>query len=160
MFKNVTNMYIVKNGKLLLGLKKRGFGANKWNGFGGKLQDGETIEQAAVRECIEECGLVPIKYQKVGIIDFVDSYKMIDHVYICTEFKGEPLETEEMSPKWFDYNDIPYDLMWKDDIFWLPKLLQGKKFRAKFVFEETNDVQGVSNNKIIEANVVEVDALE
>lgn len=32
---------------VLLGMKKRGFGAGKWNGFGGKVQPGETIEEAA-----------------------------------------------------------------------------------------------------------------
>lgn len=34
---------------VLLGMKKRGFGAGKWNGFGGKVQPGETIEEAARR---------------------------------------------------------------------------------------------------------------
>jgi 8-oxo-dGTP diphosphatase/2-hydroxy-dATP diphosphatase len=38
--------------QVLLGMKKRGFGEGKWNGFGGKLDLGETIEQAAlVRGC-------------------------------------------------------------------------------------------------------------
>lgn len=36
--------------KVLLGLKKRGLGVDKWNGFGGKLEPGETIEEAAKRE--------------------------------------------------------------------------------------------------------------
>jgi hypothetical protein len=35
--------------RLLLGLKKRGFGQGKWNGFGGKVEPGETITQAALR---------------------------------------------------------------------------------------------------------------
>ncbi len=42
-------------GRILLGMKKRGFGEGKWNGFGGKVNliDGryqETIEEAAMRE--------------------------------------------------------------------------------------------------------------
>ena len=38
------------NGRLLLGMKKRGFGAGYYNGFGGKVEAGETIAQAAARE--------------------------------------------------------------------------------------------------------------
>lgn len=38
----------------LLGLKKRGFGEGKYNGFGGKVEQGETIRQAAIRELQEE----------------------------------------------------------------------------------------------------------
>ena len=42
---------------VLLGLKKRGFGEGRWNGFGGKLEAGETMEQCAARELCEESGL-------------------------------------------------------------------------------------------------------
>ena len=40
--------------ELLLAMKKRGFGVGKLNGVGGKVQAGETIEAAAVREAQEE----------------------------------------------------------------------------------------------------------
>lgn len=42
------------DGKVLLGRKKRGFGVSKWNGFGGKIEAGETFLQCAVRELREE----------------------------------------------------------------------------------------------------------
>ena len=45
------------NGGVLLGMKKRGFGVGKWNGFGGKVQEGESIRDCARRETLEECGL-------------------------------------------------------------------------------------------------------
>ncbi len=35
--------------QILLGLKKRGFGEGKWNGFGGKVHVGESIAKGAVR---------------------------------------------------------------------------------------------------------------
>lgn len=47
--KLLTLVLVVQPGRVLLGLKKRGFGVGKWNGFGGKVQPGETIEDAAVR---------------------------------------------------------------------------------------------------------------
>lgn len=43
--------------QILLGMKKRGFGMGKWNGFGGKVEPGETIEEGALREMAEESGV-------------------------------------------------------------------------------------------------------
>ncbi len=48
---------IYADGKVLLGRKKRGMGFGKWNGFGGKIEDGETMRECAVRELYEECGI-------------------------------------------------------------------------------------------------------
>lgn len=47
--KLLTLVLVVRPGRVLLGMKKRGFGAGKWNGFGGKVQPGETIEDGARR---------------------------------------------------------------------------------------------------------------
>ncbi len=44
-----TLVSVIKDDKILLGLKKRGFGVGWWNGFGGKINNGETIEEAAKR---------------------------------------------------------------------------------------------------------------
>lgn len=42
-------VFIRKASDILLGLKKRGFGKGKWNGFGGKVESGESILQGAMR---------------------------------------------------------------------------------------------------------------
>lgn len=42
-------VFIRKTIEILLGFKKRGFGKDKWNGFGGKVEPGESIFQGAVR---------------------------------------------------------------------------------------------------------------
>ena len=48
--KILTLLFVQERGKLLLGMKKRGFGKGRWNGFGGKVQVGEeTIEEGAIR---------------------------------------------------------------------------------------------------------------
>lgn len=39
-----------QGGRVLLGEKKRGFGEGYFNGFGGKVEAGETVQQAAIRE--------------------------------------------------------------------------------------------------------------
>jgi 8-oxo-dGTP pyrophosphatase MutT (NUDIX family) len=48
----------VTDGEVLLGMKKRGFGVGKFNGFGGKVESGESVPDAAVRELREESGLI------------------------------------------------------------------------------------------------------
>ena len=130
-----------KDNKILLAKKKRGFGVGKYNGVGGKIEAGETIEQAMIRETNEEINVIPTKYDKVGIIEFDEYYKgnkqkLVFYLYMVYEWDGEPRESEEMSPSWFDIKDIPYKDMFADDKYWLPLVLEGKKIRAYFDFDE------------------------
>lgn len=144
--KKITTLCTIYNdGKLLLGMKKRGFGEGRWNGFGGKLKDGETIEDSVIRETKEEANIDIKEMEKVGIIDFYfkKAGEIIEvNLFYCKNFSGEPVETEEMRPEWFPIDKIPYDSMWPDDKFWLPMLLEGKKFKGKFVFDKDTNITG------------------
>ena len=129
--------------KVLLGLKKRGFGMGRWNGFGGKIHDGETIEEAAHRELTEEAGIVAFDLNKLGILEFSWEGKpeiLEVHIFKALDFKGEPAETEEMKPQWFDVSEIPFDKMWPDDKYWFPLFLADKKFNGRFLFDESDNV--------------------
>lgn len=140
MRKILTLCLAVKDGRVLLGMKKRGFGAGRWNGFGGKIEAGETIEEGAKREMLEECGVVIDQMEEVGIHEFEfekNRGEILEvHVFRVDAWSGEPTETEEMRPEWFAFADIPYDTMWPDDRFWLPIFLAGKRFRTRFLFGE------------------------
>lgn len=130
-----------RNNEILLAIKKRGFGAGKYNGVGGKIEKNETPENAMIRETQEEISVTPIKYEKVGLMEFDEYYKgnkenVVFHLYLVTEWNGEPTESDEMLPKWFDINEIPYDNMFADDKYWLPLVLNGKKIKAYFEFDE------------------------
>jgi len=130
-----------KESMVLLGMKKRGFGEGRWNGFGGKLEDGESIIDAAIREMREESGLEVEELDEKGIIEFqfLDTGKLLEvHVFDVLRFRGDAIETEEMSPQWFHLDEIPFESMWADDIYWLPIFLRGDKFKGKFLFEDTN----------------------
>ncbi|MFZ3031979.1 MAG: 8-oxo-dGTP diphosphatase [Candidatus Moraniibacteriota bacterium] len=156
MRKILTLCLVTKGDKILLGMKKRGFGMGRWNGFGGKVEEGESIEDGAKRETLEECGVVITKMEKFGIHEFEfahDRGTILEvHVFRVDAWDGEPSETEEMRPQWFTIDAIPYDEMWPDDIHWLPVFLAGKKFRTKFLFGE--------GDSVLENHVEEVENLD
>lgn len=135
--KILTLCLLRKDDQILLGMKKYGFGVGKWNGFGGKLDAGETIEQAAKREMQEESGVIVDNLEKLGVLDFEfqDNPEILEvHIFHTKDFSGTPDETSEMKPQWFAIDCIPYDEMWPDDKLWLPLFLVGEKFRGKFLF--------------------------
>lgn len=131
--------------RVLLGMKKRGFGAGKYNGFGGKIENGESIEGAAIRELEEESG---IRVKNNGLkyaakLTFIFPYKaewdQVVHVYVATQWQGEPRESEEMKPQWFAANALPFKEMWADDEHWLPLVLNGQQLNGSFTFKEDNE---------------------
>lgn len=135
---HTTLVFLRQENEILLAMKKRRFGAGKWNGAGGKVEPDETYEQAAVRECQEEIGVTPIALRKVGELHFFDlpDVEHYTHVYTTGEWEGEPHESEEMAPRWFAENEIPYDTMWPDDIYWIPMMLAGKLFKGIVTVED------------------------
>lgn len=139
--KILTLRLVYKDPSLLLGMKKVGFGQGRWNGFGGKVKEGELIEDAAKRELKEECNLRVLSMDKRGILNFTfegGHEKLEVHLFQITDFEGEPVETNEMKPQWFSKDEIPFDEMWPDDKHWMPLFLAGKKFRADFYFLDYN----------------------
>ena len=132
-------------GKILLGMKKRGFGAGKLNGYGGKLKKGESVAAAAVREVREEAevDIAERDLVKVAEIFFYfeehSDWNIHCFVFLVYRWKWEPKETEEMTPEWFDLNAIPYEKTWSDDKYWLPKVLAGDTLTAEFHFSGTGE---------------------
>ena len=149
--KHVTLLFLRRDGQILLAMKKRGFGVGKWNGAGGKVNPGESYEQAAIRECQEEVGVTPDVLRKVGELHFFDlpDVEHYCHIYTTAEWEGEPRESEEMRPQWFDDTSIPFDDMWPDDRLWIPLMLDDKLFKGTVTVEndtlQTHDIQEVNS---------------
>jgi len=136
-------LFLRRDNEVLLAMKKRDFGEGRWNGVGGKVENGESIEQAMIRETEEEIGITPTIYKKVADIRFDEYFKgeptlMHVHVFVATAWTGVPAESEEMAPKWFTLDQIPYGEMWSDDPFWLPQVLEGKKISADFKLDASD----------------------
>lgn len=123
-------------------MKKKGFGKDRWNGYGGKIKDGESIENAAIRELREESSIevTTRELTKVALIEFffnnTPGWNQRAHVFFVRDWNGEPQESEEMSPKWFEIGMIPYKDMWPEDKEWLPRILAGEKLKGAVYFKD------------------------
>jgi len=153
--KDTTLILPIRDGQILLGMKKRGFGVGKLNGFGGKLNEGESIVEAAVRELKEEIGIVAKveNLKKMAELDFYfphaeEDWDQMVHVFLVEDWEGEPVESEEMGCEWHDLDKIPFDQMWDDDKFWLPKVLESRVIKGAFHFGEDNST--LTNQIIID----------
>ncbi|MEX0881606.1 MAG: 8-oxo-dGTP diphosphatase [Candidatus Saccharimonadales bacterium] len=141
-----TLVFLSRPKKILLGYKKRGHGADLWNGIGGKVEVGESTEAAMIRECQEEIGVTPENYRKIAQLVFrggSDKSQPINNVtaYLCDKWAGEPTETEEMRPSWFKLHDVPYGQMWSGDGIWLPLALSGSYFEGTIEFDSNDKVK-------------------
>ncbi len=137
--KQATICFCVRDGEVLLGLKKIRFGAGKWNGFGGKVDAGETTAEAAARELFEESGIAtdPDALDHVATLEFYFADKPIFEcfAYIARTWENDPEESDEMVPQWFKVAELPLDDMWDSDKQWVPRVLSGERLKGIFVFD-------------------------
>ena len=132
-----TLLFIRDGDRLLLIRKKRGHGAGKINAPGGKVDAGETPEESAVRETLEEVGVRALDPVYMAVLRFVDRVdpQWLGHVFVAENHEGTPHETDEAKPFWVPLDAIPYAAMWEDDRVWLPEILAGRPVRGDFLFE-------------------------
>jgi 8-oxo-dGTP diphosphatase len=132
-----TLIFVVEGQRILLIEKKRGLGAGKVNGPGGRIDPGETPLECALREIREELGVSAEGAAEHGVLrfQFKDGYKLHCHVFRASRCVGTPIETDEAVPLWTPVDAIPFARMWADDALWLPLLLAGERFSGRFVFD-------------------------
>lgn len=132
-----TLLFVIKDGKVLLIHKKRGLGAGKINGPGGRIEPGEAPRDCAVREVKEELCITVLNAHHAGNVkfQFMDGYSIEADVFTATDYEGTPMETDEAIPHWFDIDRLPFDRMWPDDELWMPHLFAGRPFTGRFVFD-------------------------
>ncbi len=145
-FPRVTIAFALKGKKVLLGMKKRGFGEGKWNGSGGKAEKGEKIEAVMKREVKEEFNITPTDFEKVAEITFWEPSIPGEgiwtaHVFLVRNWIGKITESEEMRPQWFPIDKVPYQEMWASDALWLPRILKGERIKAKFTYDNKKKIK-------------------
>jgi len=132
-----TLVFVHDDDRVLLIRKKRGLGAGKINGPGGRVHAAESPLSCARREVREELGIEPTGLRLSGEhrFQFVDGYSIHVFVYAARGHLGEPRETAEAIPLWTALDAIPYDEMWEDDRHWLPLVFSGRRFSGRFLFD-------------------------
>jgi 8-oxo-dGTP diphosphatase len=128
--------------EVLLGLKKTGFGTGKTVGLGGHVERGESVVQATVREVKEESGILvePVDLRGLGVIAFRfparPQWDLLVTIFVADRFTGQPAESDEIVPQWFPVDQLPYEQMWDDARYWLPRVLAGERVTADITFAD------------------------
>ena len=132
-----TLVFILREDEVLLIDKKTGLGQGKVNGPGGKLERGETWLECARREVHEELLIAVDELHWVGELRFLmsDCPDILCHVFFAYDYTGVPTETREARPFWCPIAEVPFNRMWTDDRYWLPRALSGDRVLGRFVFE-------------------------
>jgi 8-oxo-dGTP pyrophosphatase MutT (NUDIX family) len=143
--KQVSLCFCIRDNEVLLGMKGEGFGAGKWNGYGGKLENGESPKTAAIRELREESGLVSeeVNLKQVALVYFYFEGQLAFecHVFLTYSWTGEPVSTAEMPRhQWFAFDSLPLQEMWAADARWIPLILEGKKIKGRVDFNADGTV--------------------
>ena len=139
--KLATLCYIIKDNKTLMiyrNKKENDYHEGKWNGLGGKFEQGESPEECAIRELKEETGLDVKNPVMKGFITFpkfdgVDDWYVF--VFVIKEFKGELIDSPEGHLEWIENDKLTELNLWEGDAIFLPWLFQEKFFSAKFNYD-------------------------
>jgi len=140
--------YIVRAKELLLGVRKRvssGLGESLIAGIGGKLEAGETDEQALKREFLEEVAATVTSYRLMGRATYLFPHKpkwnQKVSIYVIDGWEGEPQETDDVRPVWVQRATLPKDNMWPDNLYTIPLVLAGKTIEGVFLYNEAGSIE-------------------
>ncbi|KRE76814.1 8-oxo-dGTP diphosphatase [Arthrobacter sp. Soil763] len=131
--------------EVLLGLKRTGFGTGKIVGIGGHVEPGESDAEAVVREVWEEACVVVDQddLAHAGAVEFIfparPEWNMSCRLFTARRWQGDPAESPEITPEWFDAAALPLQRMWQDAEHWLPPALAGEIVDAVVVLNDDNE---------------------
>ena len=117
-----TVCFFVKDNKVMLFRIHYPDNVERWNGVGGVVEEGETPEQAVVREVKEEIGVNERDLKRLHEFE-AQGYHLI--VFTLKDWEGEPklLDSTLKEVKWFGFDEVPYEQMWVGNDQWLPNVL-------------------------------------
>ena len=114
-------VFVIKDGKFLMGQRKNSHGDGTWSVPGGHLDFGESIEHGAAREMFEETGIRIKNLKIVGICN--DLFKKEDKhyvtIWVISEWKSGKEKIKEpdkfIKQGWFNFRNLPKPLFlpWK-----------------------------------------------
>ncbi len=112
------DVFVIRNGKLLLGKRKNTFGEGFWGLPGGHLEFKETFAQGAARELQEETGMSARDFQFIVLYNNNSREEHYIHVgMLALDPEGEPrvCEPDKCEEwRWFDLTSMP-----RNEILWV-----------------------------------------
>ncbi len=115
----------------------------KWNGLGGKIENGETPEECVVREVEEESGLRiknPTLKGYLTFPPFCDNDSWLVFVYVVKYFEGELIVSNEGNLEWIPNSELLNLNLWGGDKIFLPWLDGDKIFSGKFNYDDEKNL--------------------
>ena len=94
---NAASVALIDRDQVLLIRRARKPWLGRWSLPGGRLEPGETAEQAATRELFEEVGLSVSELRPVRQMVFVEAGQFVLQVFATTRFEGRVTPNEEAS---------------------------------------------------------------
>ena len=118
--------------------KENDYHQGKWNGLGGKFEQGESPEECAIREIKEESGLTVKSITMKGFITFPmfdgkeDWYVFL---FVTDDFEGELIDSNEGDLAWIPNEKLTEINLWDGDKIFISWLFKDKFFSAKFNYK-------------------------
>ena len=146
--------YLIKDNEVVVTKYKKG---NKKEGYydipGGKIDEGETPKQTAIREMKEETGIEiqNLKYKGIMTIEYPDRMFIFD-TFISKEYEGEPQEFEENTSEWIDIDELLKKEKILSNIILLDKFLikglidDNRNFNLHIKVDEQENILGIDYN--------------
>ena len=98
--------YLIRDNKVVV-IKYKEHDNGYYDIPGGKIEDGETIDEASIREFKEETGITITKQHYIGHNTIEYPERIFDlSIFIVDEYTGEPLEFEENNSMWISIDDL------------------------------------------------------
>ena len=146
--------YLIKDNEVVVTKYKKG---NKKEGYydipGGKIEEGESPKQTAIREMKEETGIEiqNLKYKGIMTIEYPDRMFIFD-TFISKEYEGEPQEFEENTSEWIDIDELLKKEKILSNIILLDKFLikglidDNRNFNLHIKVDEQENILGIDYN--------------